>query len=76
VNRELWGSVLAPSAMTTLSSNSPIDGTVVVGNADLQGEVHLPQFDGVVPVPVPEPTTGAIFGLVGLLVMRRRGSAR
>jgi choice-of-anchor A domain-containing protein len=70
VQRELWGSVLAPSAMTTLSSNSPIDGTVVVGNADLQGEVHLPQFNGV--VPVPEPTTGAIMGLAGLLMLRRR----
>ncbi len=74
VNRELWGSVLAPSAMTTLSSDSPIDGTVVVGNADLQGEIHLPQFDG--SVPVPEPTTGAIVGLGGLLMLRRRNAAK
>jgi choice-of-anchor A domain-containing protein len=74
VNRELWGSVLAPSAMTTLSSNSPIDGTVVVGNADLQGEVHLPQFNGI--VPVPEPATGAIVGLAGLMFMRRRSCNR
>jgi choice-of-anchor A domain-containing protein len=68
VSRELWGSVLAPSADTTLDSTSPIDGTVVVGNADLQGEIHLPQFAG----NVPEPTCLVLVGFGGLLMMRRR----
>jgi choice-of-anchor A domain-containing protein len=68
VDRELWGSVLAPSADTTLDSTSPIDGTVVVGNADLQGEIHLPQFAG----NVPEPMCMAIMGIGSLFLLRRR----
>jgi choice-of-anchor A domain-containing protein len=67
VNRELWGSVLAPSADTTLDSTSPIDGTVVVGSANLEGEIHLPQFAG----NVPEPTCAALMSLGGLLGLRR-----
>lgn len=69
VDRELWGSVLAPSANTTLDSTSPIDGTVVVGNANLQGEIHLPQFTG----NVPEPTCLALIGVGSILMLRRRG---
>jgi choice-of-anchor A domain-containing protein len=68
VDRELWGSVLAPSADTTLDTTSPIDGTVVVGNADLQGEIHLPQFAG----NVPEPACLSMIGFHALLLLRRR----
>jgi choice-of-anchor A domain-containing protein len=71
--RELWGSVLAPSALTTLNTNSPIDGTVVVGNADLQSEIHLPQFAG--PITVPEPGTIALIGAGAALLMKRRNRA-
>jgi choice-of-anchor A domain-containing protein len=68
VSREFWGSVLAPSADTTLSTTSPIDGTVVVGSANLQGEIHLPQFAG----NVPEPTCLTLIGVCGILLRRRR----
>jgi choice-of-anchor A domain-containing protein len=71
VDRELFGSVLAPSADTTLDTTSPIDGTVVVGNANLQGEIHLPQFTG----NVPEPTCLSLIGFGGMLLLGRRGRA-
>jgi choice-of-anchor A domain-containing protein len=67
VQRELWGSVLAPSADTTLSSTSPIDGTVIVGSANLQAEIHQPQFTG----NVPEPGSLSLLA-IGTLILARR----
>ena len=81
---EFYGSLLTPTA--TLTNKNAINGSVVAGMFNQQGEVHLGTFNGtdrffetVVPPTtpgVPEPASWAMmllgFGLTGSLIRRRR----
>jgi len=76
---EFGGSVLAPYA--SVSTTSPIDGTLVANSANLQGEVHSYPFQGTVPgttTNAPEPASLALTatGIAALGVVRRRRKRR
>ncbi|HZZ43204.1 MAG TPA: choice-of-anchor A family protein [Tepidisphaeraceae bacterium] len=83
----IYGSLLAPNA-TVHFNNGNIDGTLVAGNLDGNGEAHLHLFQGdiygppptVTPftaaVPAPASAAGGIALLGGLLAARKLRSAR
>ena len=72
-NRMVNGSVLAVNA--TVRNNTPIEGSVVAGNFEQGGEVHLGTFSADATF-LPEPGTWvqliAGFGLAGTMMRRRR----
>ena len=65
-DRNFNGAVLAPLAH--LTNTTAIDGSVFVGSMTANGEVHLPNYTGLIPAP------GSVGVLVagGLLAARRR----
>lgn len=68
VNRELFGSVLAPTAdMLVQGAGNGISGSVAVKSLDLQSQVHLPKLG----VDIPEPASLALIS-AGLLAIVRR----
>lgn len=82
LNKNFLGAILAPRAH--LKNTTAIDGSVFVKSFDQRGEVHLPNYSGFLPKPipvveaVPEPSTMLMFGLgvpaalaVGRLARRR-----
>lgn len=79
LNREVFGSVLAPFADVTNSGQ--LSGSIVAGNMNMRGQVQLGTFGGDVKFgdttggAVPEPATWAMmiagFGLVGAMMRRR-----
>ncbi len=71
---ELHGSVLAPGA--SLSTSSPIDGSVAVGSLNAGSEFHLPLLlpNPHPSTPTPEPGSVALLmvGAAGLLLIGRK----
>ena len=82
LNREVFGSVLAPFA--TVTNANQLSGSIVAGKMNMKGQVQLGTFGGDVHFrdatagAVPEPATWAMmiagFGLVGAMMRRRRGN--
>jgi choice-of-anchor A domain-containing protein len=72
LNRNWYGSILAPYA--TLTGNSNLDGSAAVNNINFTAEIHGPTWTG-----VPEPSTYAavtfVAGIAGLTIWKRRKAA-
>lgn len=68
LDRAFNGALLAPNAHLTNSTN--IDGSVFVSSFTQNGEVHLPNYTGVVPAP----GAIALLGAAGVLARRRRAA--
>lgn len=68
---QFFGSVLAPFA--TATNITPIEGSLAVYMADLNGEVHLQPYVG--PVPLPAGLPLALTGVAAFAWLRRRRSA-
>lgn len=70
VNNNFNGALIAPDAHLNLLGGG-INGTVVVGSADLRAEVRLDLYQGYLPS-VPAPSAATALGLGGLIATRRR----
>jgi len=68
LQRGFSGAILAPNAH--LTNVNDIDGSVFVGSFTQNGEVHLPNYTGVIPAP----GAVALLGVAGLLGRRRRAA--
>lgn len=68
LDRNFSGAILAPNAHLTNSTD--IDGSVFVGSFTQNGEVHLPNYTGV----IPSPGALALLGLAAVGARRRRGA--
>lgn len=66
-SRNFMGQVLAPNATVTTAGN--IDGSIYAKSLTTTAEVHLPSYNGTL---VPEPSSAALLGLAGLVVVFRR----
>jgi choice-of-anchor A domain-containing protein len=66
LDRNFNGALLAPLA--DLRNSTAIDGSVFVKSFTQSGEVHLPNYAGV----VPSPGTMALMGVAGIVAGRRR----
>lgn len=73
-SHNMMGQVLAPLASVTTSGN--IDGSIYANTLKTTSEVHLPGYNGNIPVPVPEPSLAGL-GVLGaaLLLLRRKRQA-
>ncbi len=75
-DRSIYGSILAPLADMTFSSD--IYGTVVAQNLTMGAQIHLPTFEGEFPplFPIPEPSSllalGTGLSILSLVLRRRR----
>lgn len=71
---QFGGSIIATEAKLTNKNN--IEGSVVVGSLDQQGEIHLQPFTGEIPTTIPEPSSYAMlllgFVALGAWQTRRR----
>ncbi len=68
INREMFGSVLAPFAdVEVVGAGNGISGSVAVNSLNLQSQVHLPTFTP----DVPEPTSLMLLSAGSLLLARR-----
>lgn len=65
-DRNFNGAVLAP--MAHLTNTTAIDGSVFVGSMTANGEVHLPNYTGLIPAPGPV----GVLVAGGLAAVRRR----
>lgn len=73
INRELFGSVLAPTAdMLVQGAGNGISGSVAVKSLVLDSQVHLPMLS----VDIPEPATAVLLALGLVAPMARRRSSR
>lgn len=72
LNNQFGGSIIATEAKLTNKNN--IEGSVVVGSLDMQGEIHLQPFTGEIPTTIPEPSSYAMLlaGLVALGAWQNR----
>lgn len=83
IDRAFWGSVLAPLA--TATNTSEITGTAVFAKFNQNAQMHIPGYGGTYEFPppptgaVPEPATWAMmilgFGAAGSMIRRRRAVA-
>ncbi|WP_406697627.1 choice-of-anchor A family protein [Singulisphaera sp. Ch08] len=67
-NVSIYGSVLAPKAALNFGYNH-INGTLIGASLDGHVEAHTYPFGGILPQPVPEPSSIVLMGLCGLVVL-------